>query len=177
MRQIKVGQLELRSNLSPLTLFYLVGIVFNLGCSTFSKDESLKAYEIEIDFKCPCNLKRDTALEQMRPEILKNKILIFSCVDKKTNDKYIFQKLINKSNIYSDQQVIDAIDSTLRTTNTPYLEREINGKRGLLISYILAREIQIYGDKSIYYLQLIGDESLDEKMEKCIESMKFTKSF
>ena len=172
----KSKQSILKNSTLPTFYLFLIGMTFIISCSPIKDDMYNSVTEIDIDFYCPCTLQRDSTEELKRTGITKDKVLIFSCVDEDTNDKYSYQRLFSKSSVYSDKQIIHAIDSTLRLNNIKHRELKIKGNNGLLISYPFARELEIYGKKSNYYIIIQGTDSLDEKMEKCIESINIVYS-
>jgi hypothetical protein len=134
-----------RFDISEFVYVILLIIFFISSCITKKTSEIEKLSDMNIGFKCPCELIRDTMEENNQEREINGKVRIFSCSDSVHGDKYEFQLLFNKSRQYSNDEILTAIDSTLKVKEIEHELRIILKNKGLIIKYQLARELELFG--------------------------------
>jgi len=127
--------------------------------------------EYGISMVCPCVLKRDSLAEiRLKKNGLENTIE-YSCTDIANSDKYRLQFLLSKSHLYSSDQILYVIDSTLKYRAVEHERVSILGRKGIVINYRKIKELELFDYELNYYLIIEAKDSIDVKFDGYINSI------
>jgi len=151
-------------------ILYLFTLLLLVGCKNDRDEQAHLLSDLDISFSCPCELKRDFIDDSLHKEV-KDDLLSFKCKDTTNGDKYIFNVLLNTNSEYSKEDIIATIDSALTDKNINHEQRTILSKKGIIIKYSFARELELFDKNKSYYLIVEAYDSLDFKFENCIRTL------
>lgn len=153
------------------SLLKISGLTFLLACNGNSNSTIQQFPSYKIALECPCTLVRDEAREKKLEEDINSSFVAYSCQDLENGDTYRLNILLGIENKYSNEQIMNAVDSTLDAGNVTHTRINVAGYEGIAVTYPNVKVLELFGKEFSYSVILEAKDSLDAKFEALIRSI------